>query len=410
MLKETINSQSFTQGLANHFGTKASIKNMLSGKKNMRAIQPLFEDTNYAEEILEYGNIREVLTGILDDVFKEYIKVFNKKLPEGELGNTKDRVQMFIGLFDERLNKEPEGGIISSFADFAKSATGKKIAKVLKDSGNGSNEDLMDLIAYIAIRSVIINADKLVEPSKKGELVEVSEPPVLVEEPQESEPIEMDAEVIPPESYPHTKNHINVEEEHKELVDPIVELNMILENLADHSDEEIKRIINMVCYGTTPEEFENKINKYPSKSQNYDIADNIECMMPTNRKKHIASINVGSFIRFVLDITNTNVETIFEVNDENLLVGMYNVFSALGILLSNPSPQKFFTDLILANKRLVVSGIEELKKLPNLVDDVNSRIEERRKPSIFDNIISSVMLINDSKNRVKKAYTKYGIL
>lgn len=410
MLKETINSQSFTQGLANHFGTKASIKNMLSGKKNMRAIQPLFEDTNYAEEILEYGNIREVLTGILDDVFKEYIKVFNKKLPEGELGNTKDRVQMFIGLFDERLNKEPEGGIISSFADFAKSATGKKIAKVLKDSGNGSNEDLMDLIAYIAIRSVIINADKLVEPSKKGELVEVSEPPVLVEEPQESEPIEMDAEVIPPESYPHTKNHINVEEEHKELVDPIVELNMILENLADHSDEEIKRIINMVCYGTTPEEFENKINKYPSKSQNYDIADNIECMMPTNRKKHIASINVGSFIRFVLDITNTNVETIFEVNDENLLVGMYNVFSALGILLSNPSPQKFFTDLILANKRLVVSGIEELKKLPNLVDDVNSRIEERRKPSIFDNIISSVMLINDSKNRVKKTYTKYGIL
>lgn len=223
MLKETINSQAFTQGLANHFGTKASIKNMLSGKKNMRTIQPLFEDTNYAEEILEYGNIREVLTGILDDVFKEYIRVFNKKLPEGELGNTKDRVQMFIGLFDERLNKEPEGGIISSFADFAKSATGKKIAKVLKDSGNESNEDLMDVIAYIAIRSVIINADKLVEPS------------VLVEETQESESIEVEVVTLP-ENHPYTKTDA-IGSKAKELIDPIIELVPLVQQKVEEKEE-----------------------------------------------------------------------------------------------------------------------------------------------------------------------------
>lgn len=432
MLKETINSQSFTQGLANHFGTKASIKNMLSGKKNMRAIQPLFEDTKYAEEILEYGNIREVLNEILDDVFKEYIKVFNKKLPEGELGNTKDRVQIFIGLFDERLNKEPEGGIISSFADFAKSATGKKIAKVLKDSGNESNEDLMDVIAYVAIRSVIINADKIPEPSKKSDDV-----PVL-EEVQESEPAEVVVEVIPPESHPHMKADVAVDAEiveeakadnppdtsedksagkkSNDIIDPKVEYARIMENLTNYPDDEIKRVVNMVFHELASEKFEGKINSYPSNSKTSNLADEIEYMLPMNRKTCIGSINISSFIRFILDVSNLNVRNVFEITSDKLITATYMAFSSLDILLKDPSPQSFAVGYTLIMKRLIIAGNDpsEFKKLPQLIESVNSRLEERRNTSIFSNMGPSGLMIHimrdSAKDMLKRAYAEYGIL
>lgn len=421
MLKETINSQSFTQGLANHFGTKASIKNMLSGKKNMRAIQPLFEDTKYAEEILEYGNIREVLNEILDDVFREYIKVFNKKLPEGELGNTKDRVQMFIGLFDERLNKEPEGGIISSFADFAKSATGKKITKVLKESGNESNEDLMDVIAYIAIRSVIINADKLVEPSKKGELVEISvekksEPPVLlVEEPQESEPIEVEIVTLP-ENHPHTKVEPR-ESEPKGITDPNDILNNILKNPIAYEDDRIKNVVDMVFPdGKIGGKFLDKINSYPTRSECYDMADVIEYQLPPMRKTHIGLINISSFIRFVLSVslldTKGNIE---DIPNDIILAANYLVFAALNIILNEDiSCRDFISGILISSKHMIQDENKELKRLPNMISNVYSNINEEQTSSLFARMrahsISAQILRDSAVSRMNKAYTEFGIV
>lgn len=404
MLKETINSQAFTQGLANHFGTKASIKNMLSGKKNVRAIQPLFEDAKYAEEILEYGNIREVLTGILDDVFKEYIKVFNKKLPEGELGNTKDRVQMFIGLFDERLNKEPEGGIISSFADFAKSATGKKIAKVLKDSGNESNEDLMDVIAYIAIRNVIINADKLSESSK------------------ESEPVEVVTEVVPPENHPHTKTDIaevetKVIEEPMGIINPNDILVDILKNPIAYDDDRIRTVVDIVFPdGEIGGKLLDKINSYPTKSKHYDVADLIEYHLPPMRKTHVGSINISSFIRYILDTPLLNVKgDIEDTSNDNILVATHLVFVALNTILNETiTHRNFISEILISSKRIVQDEKRELKRLPNLIKNVYSSIDEEQASSVFARMraysISTQILRDSAIGRMNEALREFGII
>jgi hypothetical protein len=457
MLKQVITKNADVVKFVEHFGTKASMKNILKGFSNPKGIQVILEDEKFAEEILAYGNIAGNLETVLVDVFKSYEETYMEWKTSGNTRSYPDRVQFILGLIDDRIKTEPGPDIVTSLGDFAKSATGKTIEKVMKDAGNDKDDDLMDIMLYAATRH-LINKTMHVEEPKEESVNEVAE---VKEKPKTSadEVIEVvEAEVVDPTTYTflnsskvtgyaheETKLKDTRTNDHpaenklilKKKPTPIKRLReypvtvnttqnqdantvanatllMLFNNPGKYSDMEARKIIqNSYSYITkNMGAIETKFNNYsPVPISNAPSIRTIIYSALPKKCKRIHGINVRNIVAAITDNFSDRCETASGQYASRAIV-LYTTYTFIDVLNHINDREKFETGIqgcfriakALSEHPDTVSNMSQLKSLRNIINKVNGELkidEPTGSVSLFSTLMEALdsgdtnMIIND---------------
>lgn len=281
LTREMINKDDATSKFAEHFKTKNSIKNLLKKVPNAKTISTLFEDEKYGVEILGYSNLEEQFDIVMKDVFALYTAQVTEWREEGNNRPLPARVDLLKDLLSERMKKAPGSEIAASLGDFMKSATGKEVDKILKDAGiEDTNSLYLDVLTWVAARSIIIRATVPVEKVEGEIVVENAGHTATKKEPKEI---------------------VVVESTKENKFDKVIELITGLD--ANVSDDEILRVVSIIkpFIPELVEEFSKKLDEISAeackKVKNTRVVTMIRKELP--EKFTLKGIDVNKLIAFV---------------------------------------------------------------------------------------------------------------
>lgn len=308
LTREMIIKDDATSKFAEHFKTKNSIKNLLKKVPNAKTISTLFEDEKYGNEILGYSNLEEQFDTVMKDVFALYTAQVAEWREEGNNRPLPARVDLLKDLLSERMKKAPGSDIAASLGDFMKSTTGKEVDKILKDAGiEDTNGLYLDLLTWVAARTIIIRATIPVEKVEGEIIVENAGHTATKKEPKEIVVVE------PPKN---------------EKFDKVIELITGLD--ANVSDDEILRVVTIIkpFIPELVEEFSKRLDEISveacEKLKKTRVATMIRKELP--EKFSIKGINVDKLIAF---IGSMNLEAGEDVMVRNLFFIIVDVLRNL---------------------------------------------------------------------------------
>lgn len=303
-LKEAMTQGKLITGFTNHFQTKSSVKNLLSGYKNPKgSLNVLFLKEEYAKEMLAYANIEEQLTEVLIKV----CDVCNVKFEEAktnkelELRNLQERVEFFRGLIDEECAKTNIG---ANLGDFMKTSTGKELEKIIAEVTELSDAELDDAILDISlsivsralINKTLADDEEPIVEKVEGEVVVESEVPVIENAAKKHAEEKVEKSTKEPET---EKAEVS---DSFNLKGKMTEDNMkeLLKKAASMTDSEIEHMVESMrpYIVNNMDIIKDTINSYVPK--NFDSF--IEYLLPIDFVNVVNGISVYSVIGWVTDI------------------------------------------------------------------------------------------------------------
>lgn len=348
-LKETIMANEVVTRFASHFETKSSIKNILTDfPGNKKTVLPLFEDEKYSLEILGYGSVEEKLTTVVNDAFVVYTDYYlNNK---GNNPGMVTKVQLFLGMINDRMEKNPGKDIVSELGEFAKSATGKEIEKIISDSGIKEDVDdvLMDMLIIIAARRIIINAVA----------VEKMEPEAVVN--KDGSEVEIQNSARHHEEKKTDKAEQSEQEPTKEPTTEVsnvkfkMSFNELIGKLSNAKEEEIPVIIKSIrpVILNNIDEFKKLINN--SFVIPRGCYQTILSALPGDKVESVNGFNLDKLVRYV-----SNIVPLEDYSDEGLRLHFAvtaNMFYRTLDCILNPEDENKFVELVTRVSLMIDKG------------------------------------------------------
>lgn len=367
-LKETIMANEVITRFASHFETKSSIKNILSDYPgNKKTVLPLFEDEKYSLEILGYGSVEEKLTTVVNDAFILYTNYYLKN--KGDNPGMVTKVQLFLGMINDRMEKNPGKDIVSELGEFAKSATGKEIEKIISDSGIKEDVDdtLMDMLIIIAARRIIINAVS----------IEKLEPEAVVD--KDGSEVEMQNSARHHDEKKSDKAEQTEQEPSQETEVSNVKFKMTFEELVgklvNATDEEIPVIIKSIrpVILNNIDEFKKLINN--SSVTPRGCYQTILDALPGDKVEVVNGFNLDKLVRYV-----SNGVPLEDYSDEGLRLHFAvtaNIFYRTLDWIMNPEDENKFVELVtrvtvMIDKGAGITSASNYNEVMKMVEDTES--------------------------------------
>lgn len=367
-LKETIMANEVVTRFAAHFETKSSIKNILSDYPgNKKTVLQLFENEKYSLEILGYGSVEEKLTTVVNDAFVLYTDYYLKN--KGDNPGMTTKVQLFLGMINDRMEKNPGKDIVSELGEFAKSATGKEIEKIISDSGIKEDVDdtLMGMLIIIAARRIIINAVA----------VEKIEPEAVVD--KDGSEVEMQNSARHHEEKKSDKAEQTEQEPSQETEVSNVKFKMTFEELVgklvNATDEEIPVIIKSIrpVILNNIDEFKKLINN--SSVTPRGCYQTILDALPGDKVESVNGFNLDKLVRYV-----SNGVPLEDYSDEGLRLHFAvtaNTFYRTVDWIMNPEDENKFVELVtrvslMIDKGAGITSASNYNEVMKMVEDTES--------------------------------------
>lgn len=365
-LNKLINNPEIVK-FAEHFKTKSNVKNILRGYNNPKTLQQIFDDSKYAKELIGYGNLKDNFVVVVSDSMKLYAAQFKQWKESGDTRSLPDRVDFFMGCIDDRLEKEPGKNIASTLGDFSKTVSGKEIEKVITESGNDSENDMMDILVALGVRMTIIEALDYKEPETSEENSEEKKETV------EIDVLDKDGNIISKSSAHHIPKGNDNGDEKKETKteEPsrsetkeeakTEEPKRELKNGFDFVDSDFKKLIDRLK-GFTINSSNDEIDPVLKSLRPFIInglghigtmlatytpknSGNNSLMMdllPSDRKETINGIRVNKLVEVLCDIAYIGSSSDSDDNKTMFAAATYLNYSALDVLLNIDNEEKFY--------------------------------------------------------------------